>query len=311
MKISIIIPIYQVKDYIKDCINSVLAQDYQDFECLLIDDGTKDNSIDIAEELIKEDSRFIIYHKENGGLSDARNYGLNKATGEYVFFLDSDDMIATNTLSSVVEVIDKDSDIICFDMEYFYEDGRKEISKGGLLETASYPQNKELLYYNNSANNKFFRRLFLMDKNFIKGMWYEDLAVIPVWMALAKKVKYIPKPLYLYRQRAGSISHSADSRIFDIYKALANIQNELHIEANEIAKLYLRDGFMMTTYRIKDFEDPAMRLSYYENNINHLESAFKDWYQYISLLHPSFKQKIIFFLLKKRQFKLVDRLFRR
>ena len=69
MKISIIIPIYQVKDYIKDCINSVLAQDYQDFECLLIDDGTKDNSIDIAEELIKEDSRFIIYHKENGGLS--------------------------------------------------------------------------------------------------------------------------------------------------------------------------------------------------------------------------------------------------
>ena len=91
--VSVIVPVYNVEKYISKCLELVKEQTLTDFECLIIDDGTKDNSIEKAIKVIGDDERFKIYHKVNGGLSDARNYGIDKATGEYLFFLDSDDYI--------------------------------------------------------------------------------------------------------------------------------------------------------------------------------------------------------------------------
>ena len=97
--ISVIIPVYRVEKYLDRCLRSVAAQDYTNFEALLVDDGSPDRSGEICEEWSRKDSRFRVFHKENGGLSDARNYGLDRCTGEYVSFIDSDDFVEPGYLS--------------------------------------------------------------------------------------------------------------------------------------------------------------------------------------------------------------------
>lgn len=307
MRFSIIIPVYNVEKYISKCIESVKGQTLTDFECLIIDDGTKDKSIEKAIETIGNDERFKIYHKVNGGLSDARNYGIDKAVGEYLFFLDSDDYIGNTLLEDTYNMVKKhDSDIVCFDMMYVYDDGEEKISSGADFECKSYKDDKSVIFINNSSNNKIYRRSFMNDKRFIKGMWYEDLAVIPVWLSKANNVSHVGKPLYYYLQREGSISHSADPRIFDIYKALNIIKEELH---TDLTDLYLDNCLIMTTLRIRDIEDKNMRIDFYYKHVDYLDNDCPKWYDAIKDKDYNIKQKIVFFLLKHRMIKLLDRLY--
>lgn len=307
MRFSIIIPVYNVEMYISKCIESVKEQTLTDFECLIIDDGTKDKSIEKAIEVIGNDERFKIYHKVNGGLSDARNYGIDKATGEYLFFLDSDDYIGNTLLEDTYNMAKKyDSDIVCFDMMYVYDNGEEKISYGADFECKSYKDDQSVIFINNSSNNKIYRRSFMNDKRFIKGMWYEDLAVIPVWLSKANNVSHVGKPLYYYLQREGSISHSADPRIFDIYKALNIIKEELH---TDLTDLYLDNCLIMTTLRIRDIEDKNMRIDFYYKHVDYLDNDCPKWYDAIKDKDYNIKQKIVFFLLKHRMIKLLDRLY--
>ena len=307
MRFSIIIPVYNVEMYISKCIESVKEQTLTDFECLIIDDGTKDKSIEKAIETIGNDERFKIYHKANGGLSDARNYGIDKATGEYLFFLDSDDYIGNTLLEDTYNMAKKcDSDIVCFDMMYVYDNDEEKISSGADFECKSYKDDKSVIFINNSSNNKIYRRSFMSDKRFIKGMWYEDLAVIPVWLSIANNVSHVSKPLYYYLQREGSISHSADPRIFDIYKALNIIKEELH---TDLTDLYLDNCLIMTTLRIRDIEDKDMRIDFYYKHVDYLDNDCPKWYDAIKNKDYNIKQKIVFFLLKHRMIKLLDRLY--
>lgn len=108
--ISIIIPIYNAEKYLQECLNSILNQSYKDFECLLINDGSIDCSKDICEEFIEKDCRFILFNQENSGVSAARNLGLNKSRGEYIVFVDSDDMVSESYLANLM--IDKLSDLV-------------------------------------------------------------------------------------------------------------------------------------------------------------------------------------------------------
>ena len=306
-KFSVIVPVYNVEKYISKCIESVKGQTLTDFECLIIDDGTKDKSIEKAIEAIGNDERFKIYHKTNGGLSDARNYGIDKATGEYLFFLDSDDYIGNTLLEDTYNMAKKcDSDIVCFDMMYVYDNDEEKISSGADFECKSYKDDKSVIFINNSSNNKIYRRSFMSDKRFIKGMWYEDLAVIPVWLSKANNVSHVGKPLYYYLQREGSISHSADPRIFDIYKALNIIKEELH---TDLTDLYLDNCLIMTTLRIRDIEDKNMRIDFYYKHVDYLDNDCPKWYDAIKDKDYNIKQKIVFFLLKHRMIKLLDRLY--
>lgn len=306
-KFSVIVPVYNVEKYISKCIESVKGQTLTDFECLIIDDGTKDKSIEKAIETIGNDERFKIYHKVNGGLSDARNYGIDKAAGEYLFFLDSDDYIGNTLLEDTYNMAKKyDSDIVCFDMMYVFDNGEEKISFGADFECKSYKDDKSVIFINNSSNNKIYRRSFMNDKRFIKGMWYEDLAVIPVWLSKSNNVSHVGKPLYYYLQREGSISHSADPRIFDIYKALNIIKEELH---TDLTDLYLDNCLIMTTLRIRDIEDKNMRIDFYYKHVDYLDNDCPKWYDAIKDKDYNIKQKIVFFLLKHRMIKLLDRLY--
>ena len=102
-KISIIVPVYKVEKYIHKCIDSILAQTFTDFELILVDDGSPDNCGKICDEYAKEDSRIVVIHKDNGGVSDARNIGISRANGEYIGFVDSDDYIDKDMYKNLYE----------------------------------------------------------------------------------------------------------------------------------------------------------------------------------------------------------------
>lgn len=308
--ISIIVPVYKTRDYIKACLESILAQSDGDFECLLIDDGSPDDSIARAKAVIGNDERFKIYHKENGGLSDARNYGIERAKGDHVLFLDSDDEIAKDLIKEVKKEIEAcPSDIIIFDLLYRYGD-HDTISKGADFKRLEVRDPKEVLFINNSANNKVYTYDFIKERRFIKGMWYEDLASIPVWLAQAKRIAYIQKPLYIYNQRNDSISHTKDERIFDIFKALANIKKELGLKSEDIAALYIKNALVMNTLKIAKFTDRKDRLAYYERNMKHLNADFNAWYAYIDK-SEGLKRRVFYYLLKKGYYRTLDSLLKR
>jgi len=309
-KVSVVVPVYNVEKYIEKCIISIKNQTLKDYECLIIDDGSPDNSIEVAKKVIGSDLRFIILSKENGGLSDAKNFGKRAATGDYICFIDSDDYIDETCLEKAYNMaIKHDSDITCFDLYYEYENGNKEISLGGYQEVDSYSNNKNIAFINNSSNNKLYRTSFMKDKEFIKGMWYEDLAIVPIWLSLANNVSYVNEPLYYYLQREGSISHSADKRIFDIYKALDNVKTKLNLKLEDMKDLYLDNCVIMTTLRIRDIEDKKLRKEFYINNLNEIEKIYPSWYEDLKERGLSIKQKIVYKLLKIRNINLLNVIF--
>lgn len=302
-KFSIIVPVYGVENYIAKCIESIKNQTLEDFECLVINDETKDSSVEVAKQVIDEDTRFKIFDKSNGGLSDTRNYGIERARGEYIFFLDSDDYIGPTLLEDTYnKAKENGSDIVCFDMMYVYENGEEKVSSAGEYDVTNYKETPELLFINNSANNKIFKKSFMENRRFVKGIWYEDLASVPVWLAQANNVGFVKKPLYFYLQREGSISHSADKRIFDIYKSINVIKGDLGLQSEDLADLYYDDCLVMTTLRIRDIEDKKLRKEFYLKNVEHLNNDYPNWAKDLPKDRYSFKQRIVFKLL---QFKLI------
>ena len=124
--VSIIVPIYKVEKYLPECIHSALSQTFSDFELILVDDGSPDNCGAICEEYARKDARIRVIHKENGGLSDARNAGLDMASGKYVYFLDSDDRISPDLLATVVPYLEQGCELVAFVHQCFYYDGTLE-----------------------------------------------------------------------------------------------------------------------------------------------------------------------------------------
>lgn len=212
-KISVILPVYNVEQYIAKSIHSVLNQSYIDFELIVVIDGSKDNSEVIAREFEKTDLRVKVYTKPNGGLSDARNYGLNVATGEFIYFLDSDDWIEPNLLEDNIKMLeDKNLDFIVFG---FYQDNVD--SNEQLIENIPHiPENNEwinsepiyftpyMLNILGYAWNKIYRKEYL-DKHQIEftiGVsLVEDILFNAKVYQYADRIVFNPKPYVHYIQR--------------------------------------------------------------------------------------------------------------
>lgn len=136
-KVSVIVPVYNVEKLLQRCIDSILAQTFTDFELLLIDDGSKDKSGEICDEYAAKDSRIRVFHKQNGGVSTARNIGIDKAQGEWIYFVDSDDIVLPSALGTFCSLIYSDSELV---MAGFYtsdenntvREQRKMVRQGGV-----------------------------------------------------------------------------------------------------------------------------------------------------------------------------------
>ncbi|MDR0914209.1 MAG: glycosyltransferase [Oscillospiraceae bacterium] len=213
--ISVIIPVYNVEKYLKRCVDSVLAQTYQDFEIILVDDGSTDNGGKLCDEYAALNDRIRTIHQANGGLSAARNTGIDEANGEYISFIDSDDWIAETFLEVLYNTaVNNNADISTVRYYEIWEDGRKEVF------TLS-PENKvmpgleamELVcdnpkYIEHTVCNKLFKKHLFNQLRFKVGIVYEDWRLTYKLLYFSNTVAVNDEILYFYFQRSGSIRKS-------------------------------------------------------------------------------------------------------
>ena len=220
--ISIIVPIYNVENYLRQCLDSIVAQTYQNFECLLINDGSPDNSAGICREYAVKDSRFKYFEKENGGVSSARNFGINNSMGDYVTFVDPDDWLDSMYLETLYEIMIKhkaDISLACygaFDEEratylfYAYGEEYEHVYSGReVIEQLPTFEGGDLTFQTSWG---MLLKCELFDQiTFPEGRDNEDIGTNYKLFMQAKKIAYLHKNLYIYRIRKTSISNSGFS----------------------------------------------------------------------------------------------------
>lgn len=207
--VSIVVPVYKVEQYLERCVQSICEQTYPELEIILVNDGSPDCCGEICEELAKKDHRIQVVHKQNGGLSDARNAGVKYATGKYLLFVDSDDYIAKDLVEKTVAEAEKGKcDLVLFDY-YCVENGTEEIRTIKLPTDRifSLKEEHQLLLAPPAAWTKLFNREFYMKAEcpFPKGLYFEDLATTPIFFLKAERISYLKEPLYYYIIRENSI----------------------------------------------------------------------------------------------------------
>lgn len=210
--ISIIVPVYNVEKYINDCVKSILGQTYRELEIILVDDGSTDASGVFCDEWAKIDSRIVVIHKENGGLSDARNAGLNRANGDWIMFVDSDDYIHPDTVKLSLETAQRNqSDLVTFgyvEVDESCDDMQAEV---GHVNEVVYTGDQLLRAFTKQdtgyvmAWNKLYRKTIWEKLRFPIGKIHEDEFVIVDVLQRATNATVIDAELYFYRQRQGSI----------------------------------------------------------------------------------------------------------
>lgn len=230
-KISVIVPVYNVEKYLPHCLDSILNQTYKNLEIILIDDGSSDRCPEICDTYAGKDKRIKVSHKKNGGLSDARNTGIEMLTGEYVAFVDSDDYIATNMYEVLLNriIFDRADMAIC---NFLYVNERGELLEGKnnnlpIINECLQPRNaiKKLsepkAWYYVTAWNKLYHKKIFENLRFPKGKYHEDEFVIHYILQNCVRISCVHDPLYYYVQRDNSItSESFSLRRMDIADAL-------------------------------------------------------------------------------------------
>lgn len=245
MKVSFIVPIYKVEQYIHQCVVSILSQTYQNIEIILVDDGSPDSCPQICDEIAMSDPRIRVLHKDNGGLSDARNSGLALATGDLICFIDGDDFwIHNDDLKKLIDIIKRNQtvDFVGFNCSYYYPftDSYSpwpdyDMSLSNLM--SKHEAVVQLIRRSSfvmSACMKIIRRDFLVQHNltFIKGQLSEDIPWFINLLDCCKECMFVNLNVYAYRQGvAGSITHNIGQR---------NIDSLINIVEGELNKIVHR-----------------------------------------------------------------------
>ncbi len=215
MKLSIIIPVYNVEKTLFDCVNSAHISSYDDWEIILIDDGSTDSSGEMCNQLAVQDKHIKVIHQENKGLSEARNCGIDKAKGDYLAFLDSDDMLQPGTLEHMTYLLDKhpNYDIVEFPVKVYCNGPRERELKFNSSEYSSNDYWIESKAYKHAyAWNKVYRRRLFYAVRFPRGRIFEDVFTLPFLLKEAKIVATTPEGLYYYNDSPDGITRTADGK---------------------------------------------------------------------------------------------------
>ena len=225
-KISVIIPIYNVEEYLKKCLNSIINQTYQNIEIILINDGSRDTSGAIADSYKSKDARVIVIHKPNGGLSDARNTGLEIATGDYISFVDSDDYVSLNYFEAMVAAAREfNADIVTASQKKFPL-SRYPVIQDTTIKYESYTKKDVLnMFYtemtvttgifNCSACGKLFKKNIFDELRFPPGRLYEDYAIAYRYYHSSQIFAHVTGTHYYYLHRVGSITNTMTKRVYN------------------------------------------------------------------------------------------------
>ena len=307
MRFSIIIPVYNVEPYLRQCLDSVLAQTFGDWEAICVNDGSTDGSAAILEEYAVKDSRFKVITQANAGLSAARNTGLKEAQGDYVLFLDSDDWLETGTLKKINSHIlttplapgrgaGGEADFLCFSGRRYFE-ATNSFNPADQLIEKTYATGMD--YYNENALVprdfafvcvvlRAYRRSFLLENNlwFKEGIYHEDNLFTPIICYYAKNVRVINACLYNYRVRANSITTTY---------SLKRLKDFMSI-ANGLAAFYIpKAGFDKTTvYRAITHHYQVVFLNVVKKNRKELKDSCA-WKSYKTVCQTKLRHRINYY----------------
>ena len=283
-KVSIIVPIYNVEKYLPKCLDSLVNQTLDDIEIILVNDGSTDNSGIIAKQYYENHKNKIKYlEKENGGLSDARNFGIPYATGEYIAFLDSDDYIEIDSYKQMHEKA-KEEDADYIECDFIWEYPNKQIIDKRL----SYNNKQEMLTnVRVVAWNKLIKREIIIKNNlkFPKGLRYEDIEFTYKLIPLLNKVSYIDKPFIHYVQRNNSIANVQNEKTADIFAILENVE-KYYIEKNlyneykdQLEYNYARYLLCSSLKRICKVGNKEKRKDLINKTWNELNTKYPNWHK--------------------------------
>ena len=231
-KFSIIIPVYNVEEYIEQCLESIEKQTYHDYEVIIVNDGTKDKSMEIAKKY-----PYKIINQKNQGLSVARNTGVKHATGDYILFLDSDDYLEEKTLSNIANSLKNNPDVVRFQIKEVYEDGKeikyKESSFAGKNGEQAFAEIVTYHFIENAWCYAIKKDYYIKEKfSFSPGTIHEDFGIVPLIIRKAGIVNSISYIGYNYRQRKGSIMNQKNydkikKQVSDFYKHYQYLKKEI------------------------------------------------------------------------------------
>ncbi len=280
-KVSVIVPIYNVEKYLEKSLISLVNQTLQEIEIILVNDGSKDKSGEIAKQYQEKYPRKIIYlEKENGGLSDARNFGIPHATGEYIAFLDSDDYVELEMYEEMYQIAQKEkSDMVQCNFYWEYPQKRKL----GKLEI--YNQHNKIEKARVEAWNKLIKREILQQTKieFPKGYYYEDVEFTYKLLPYLKNISFSNKPYIHYIQRLNSISNSQNERTKDIFEILDHVisfyQQRGFYEKYKVPLEYVYTKTLLCSsiLRMVKIVDKNIREDLLQKTWENLNTKFPEW----------------------------------
>lgn len=280
--ISVIVPVYNVEKYLKKCVDSIVNQTYKNLEIILVDDGATDNSGKICDELVELDNRIKVYHKKNGGLSDARNYGVERAAGDYIGFVDSDDYIDAEMYEKLYEAIKKENvDVAECNLKIVYPE------KIDLFTDQKYYQicNKQEYLEEYLKIEKIFGsacvRLTKADiakkLKFPVGKLYEDTYYAYDLIGIVDKYVIVDNPYYNYLMRENSITNAKfNPRIFDLIEIVEKFHTNVYKnypslkEAADCRKMYAYFSVLNSILLEEDFKNN----SFYKQIIDYFKEEY-------------------------------------
>lgn len=269
-KISVVIPVYKVEKFLERCLQSVVRQTYNNLEIILVDDGSPDECPKICDNWAIKDNRITVIHKENSGLSGARNAGINIATGKFISFVDSDDIIAPNMIEFLYKsLIDTNSDIAITSMVQFYQETPLFLEKNKILSDCTEKILLEIMYKSShwEACGKLYKKsLFDYGLKFIEGKLYEDLHFTLRVFAEANKAVFCDNAMYGYYQRNDSIMGktrvSISKDLIEILQGNINFIEEKYNDNTELYECLFTSFVLQPSIKLEDIE----RNKSYSNN---------------------------------------------
>lgn len=273
--VSVIIPVYQMEAYLERCVNSVLLQNFSQYEIVLVNDGSTDASVMICDDYAAKYHHISVIHKENGGLSEARNVGIQQSRGKYVFFLDSDDWIIPTMLEELADIIRLDRyDVIGFKSQMCYaehaEPEEQPLNQGVLSGKEAFENMLRCRSITSFVTDKLFRRTLFIDNDvrFPTGAYYEDLGIVYKLLLFSNQVFYINRVYYYYflgndNSITKTWSEKKFADMYQFYKEIYQVSLAVFKDNPMLPKKYYSNGLIYLLMKLYEYNQENTDIYWY------------------------------------------------
>jgi len=314
-KISVIIPAYNAKAHIDKCLTSIMEQTFNDFEVIIVNDGSTDNTLELINKYTNKDGRFICYTQENNGQAAARNFAIEKAVGEYITFIDADDYVENTMLEKLyLKMIEKGADACACNIKTF---GQKEITIKKMENKASNDK-KNMMISDPGPTGCLIKRSIIIDNElyFLEKHIYEDLAVVPLWWIYINKISCVDEELYYYLIHTGSImkQEQYDVKLEDIFDSINHLYKEFkkrdkeNLYKEEVEYIYIKHFLHAASLRFFRFSDKEYLIIKIADIMKEL---FPNWKKNKYYKTEKFKYKVVCNLIYMKKLKLLKQVLKK